>query len=96
MVKGELIQDSFDHEMYIVIEEENKKYLFSGCAHNGIINILDRFNEIYHENPDVVISGFHMMRKNGLTDKDKIVIQKIAKELKKKPTIFYTGYNNVI
>lgn len=92
LVKNEYIQDSFDHEQYIVIQEEGKYYLFSGCAHNGIINILDRFKEIYGRNPDVVVSGFHMARKTQLSKEDISMIQEIGWELKKTNTIFYTGH----
>lgn len=92
LVKNELLQDTFDHEMYIVIQSEGKSYLFSGCAHNGIINILDKFKDIYKKDPDVVISGFHMMKKNGLTQSDIEMIQDIGKELSQKQTMFYTGH----
>lgn len=62
-VGEEYLQDNFDHEQYVVIKENNKKVLISGCAHNGILNILDRFRELYLCDPDVVISGFHMIKK---------------------------------
>ena len=58
-----LIQDSFDHELYTVVSENGKTVLISGCAHNGILNILDRFRAIYGRDPDAVISGFHTMKK---------------------------------
>ena len=38
---GTFVQDDFSHEQYVVIEEEDQKVLISGCAHNGILNILD-------------------------------------------------------
>lgn len=86
------VQDSFEHEQYLVIEAEGKKVLLSGCAHNGILNILHRFREIYHSDPDAVISGFHMSRKSYDTETDYEVIRNIASELKKTDTIYYTGH----
>ena len=56
-------QDTFRHEQYLVLEEKGKRILISGCAHNGILNILDRYRELYGSDPDAVISGFHMSRK---------------------------------
>ena len=44
------------------------------------------------ENPDVVISGFHMMRKNGYPDEDINMIIDTALELRKYRTVFYTGH----
>ncbi|KAI4443453.1 MBL fold metallo-hydrolase [Schaedlerella arabinosiphila] len=85
-------QDSFDHEQYIVAEAEGKKVLVSGCAHNGILNILDRFRELYGGDPDVVISGFHMMKQTGYEADERELIRDAAKELRGMGTRFYTGH----
>lgn len=85
-------QDDFLHEQYLVLEEDKRRILISGCAHNGILNILDRFREIYGTNPDIVISGFHMRKKSGYTDEDLKVIRQIGMELAKLNTRFYTGH----
>lgn len=85
-------QDSFDHEQYIVVEAEGKKVLVSGCAHNGILNILDRFRELYGCDPDVVISGFHMMKKTGYEADERELIRDAAEELREMRTRFYTGH----
>lgn len=91
--KGEeFYQDEFNHEQYLVINTEGKKILVSGCAHNGILNILDAYREFYGENPDVVISGFHMMKKNGYTEEDLEIVRNIGQELKETHTNFYTGH----
>lgn len=86
------VQDSFEHEQYIVAEAEGKKVLISGCAHNGILNILDRFRELYECCPDIVISGFHMMKKTEYEEDEILLIQDVAKELREMDTIFYTGH----
>lgn len=87
-----LVQDIFLHEQCLVVEEEGKKILLSGCAHNGILNILDRFREIFQCDPDAVISGFHMIQKNGCTKEQAEVIRNTARELAGTKTIFYTGH----
>ena len=48
--------DDFRHEQYLLIEENGKRILFSGCSHRGILNIM----HWYH--PDVLIGGFHLFR----------------------------------
>ena len=87
-----LVQDDFGHEQCLVIREGAKSVLLSGCAHHGILNILDRYYELYGDDPDVVISGFHMMRKNGYPDEDINMIIDTALELRKYRTVFYTGH----
>lgn len=53
---GILRPDDFRHEIYLLIEENHKKVLFSGCSHRGILNIINHFQ------PDVFVGGFHLMR----------------------------------
>lgn len=81
--------DSFSHEQCLVI---NNKVLISGCAHNGILNILDRFREIYGCDPEAVISGFHMVKKFPYTKQEIEDIKETAKELAQMDTMFYTGH----
>ncbi len=85
-------QDIFEHEQCLVIAAEGKQILLSGCAHNGILNILERYSEIYHAEPDVVISGFHMMQKTPYTEEDIHNIKATAEELSCMHTKFYTGH----
>lgn len=88
----ELVQDDFAHEQCLVIKEGVKSILLSGCAHHGILNILDRYIALYGKEPDIVISGFHMMRKNGYSDEDINMIIDTALALRQYKTVFYTGH----
>ena len=88
----DMVQDDFSHEQCLVIHEGTKSVLLSGCAHHGILNILDRYRELYGEDPDVVISGFHMMKRHGYSDADITMIIDTALELRKLRTVFYTGH----
>jgi 7,8-dihydropterin-6-yl-methyl-4-(beta-D-ribofuranosyl)aminobenzene 5'-phosphate synthase len=63
--EGVMVQDPFDHEQYLVIREGERRVLLSGCAHNGVVNILERFHQVYGGEPDAVVSGFHMMQRSG-------------------------------
>ncbi len=87
-----IVQDDFSHEQYLVLFCEGKKILISGCAHNGILNILDRYKELYGGEPDLVLSGFHMQKKQGVTEQDIQEIQATARELAGMSTRFYTGH----
>lgn len=88
-----LVRDNFSHEQCLVVKEGEKSVLLSGCAHHGILNVLDRFRELFHKDPDAVISGFHMNKKDGLyTGDDLYMIIETAMELKKTKTVFYTGH----
>ncbi len=50
------LPDDFRHEQYLLIEEDGKKVLISGCSHKGVLNIVKWFE------PDVLIGGFHFSK----------------------------------
>lgn len=89
---GKRTQDVFSHEQCLVVREGNKTLLASGCAHNGILNILDRYRELNGSYPDAVVSGFHMIKKSGYGEADLAGIRQTVEELKTLPTVFYSGH----
>ena len=90
---GVKTEDDFVHEQCLVITQNSKRWLLSGCAHNGILNILDRYKALFGSEPDYVVSGFHMMKRDAEhTEEEKAVIIQTAKELSQMKTIFYSGH----
>lgn len=67
---GQRIKDTFIHEQNLVIEENGKTLLLTGCAHNGIINILEKFHVITGRMPDYVIGGFHLSSRSVGNESD--------------------------
>lgn len=76
---GVFLPEDFRHEQYLMIEENGKKVLFSGCSHKGILDIAEHFA------PDVLIGGFHFS-KLPLDEK----LTEYAEILNKLNTDFYT------
>lgn len=86
---GEITADSFTHEQNLLIQEEGRLYLFTGCAHNGIINILEHFKFLFKRTPDYVIGGFHLYgRATG--DVSRESIDEIAEYLLDTKAKYYT------
>ena len=73
--------EDFRHEQYLLIEEEGKRVLISGCSHKGILNIMEWFA------PDVLVGGFHFMK----TEPGKL-LDRAAEKLNRYPTRYYTGH----
>lgn len=78
-VNEKVVADDFSHEIYLSIEEDNKKALFSGCSHRGILNIVANFS------PDYLFGGFHLSK----LPIDNYTLT-IAKKLSLLNTTFYT------
>jgi len=57
-------KDDFQHEINLLINENDKCSLFCGCAHKGIINIIERTKDIINGDLNTVIGGFHLMGMN--------------------------------
>ena len=87
---GELVRDDFRHEHFLVLTEGEKSVLMGGCAHNGILSIMDAYIEKYGKAPGAVISGFHLMKKTPYREDQVKEIEDIARKLSDYPTVFYT------
>ena len=84
------VPDEFKHEHFLVVKENGLTVLMSGCAHNGILSILDAYKEKYRTLPDVVISGFHLMLKREYRENELLEVRSIAEELSNYQSQFYT------
>ncbi|MCR5829220.1 MAG: MBL fold metallo-hydrolase [Lachnospiraceae bacterium] len=82
--------DDFKHEHYLVVRGEGKNVLMSGCAHNGIVSIMDAYIEKFGAAPDLAISGFHLLKKSEYTENEVAEVKEIARELLTYPTKFVT------
>ena len=87
---GGYVQDGFGHEQALVITEGGRHILMSGCAHNGILNILDAYRERFGDDPDIAISGFHLKQDEEYSEDELSEIRDIAEELKGFKTRFIT------
>lgn len=56
---GRFINENFAHEIYLVIQEEDKTCLFSGCSHKGIENIVGTLEHKHNLHFTHVIGGYH-------------------------------------
>lgn len=86
------VQDVFEHEQCLVITEDGKQILLSGCAHNGILNILEAYEQYFEKPPVMAISGFHMVKREAYDEDEIRTIEDTARELKRMDTVFYTGH----
>jgi len=59
---GSLVPDPFDHELMMVIHDDDGMVVFSGCSHNGILNIIDAARAQFPRIPiKAVFGGFHLL-----------------------------------
>jgi len=89
---GQIIEDVFNHEQNLIIKEDGKTVLLTGCAHNGIINILKEFNDLQSSMPDYVIGGFHLSSRSSGGNESFETIDRIGQFLTEAKAMYYTGH----
>ena len=92
LCNGQYIQDEFHHEQSLLLTGEGKKILFCGCAHNGILNVMETLERKFGPAsiPDLVIGGFHLMKRTEFSEADTAEVTEIANRLKSYKAHFAT------
>lgn len=91
---GKIVLDDFSHELIFTIND-NGLFLFTGCAHHGLLNMLETVKEKSVQDIQWVMGGFHLLDpKNGLSYESEEEINQIAEHLNKyyPTTTFITGH----
>jgi len=74
--------DTFTDEQNLLIEEGNETYLFAGCAHHGIVHILQRAEEVLGKTPTHVFGGMHLVKSGMNEAEENAYIDALAHMLK--------------
>lgn len=81
-----LVPDDFRHEQYLLVRNNGRTTLFSGCSHKGILHIVRWFR------PDFLIGGFHFKHLDPKNPISRNRLAKAADLLLTFPTRYYTGH----
>ncbi len=88
--------DPFDHELVLVIKENGRLIVFTGCSHRGILNMLDSVVKHFPNTPiEAVFGGYHLIGNplfNNLASSKQDVIA-LGEALLQYPVArYYTGH----
>jgi len=87
---GQLVPDDFAHEQNLVIKENGHVVLIAGCAHNGIINIIEHMMTSGYGMPSHVVGGFHLYNKSADRDEEPGLVRRIGTHLNNTQAKYYT------
>lgn len=87
----EIGEDRFLHEIVMLVEEGDYLLLLGGCAHRGIVNILEHTKRVLGRYPDGVVSGFHISAgPSGILKADEAYLDDLAEKLLATGAMFYS------
>jgi len=89
-------EDDFNHEIVACFKTQDGIVVFTGCAHQGILNILETVsNTFYPLKIKTVIGGFHIPDSDSEnqfeTEKELLLLGEMLAE-KYEDAVFYTGH----
>ncbi len=65
---GHLTPDTFEHEMYLAVIEDNECKIISSCSHNGAVNIINDAKKRFKDTPvTTFVGGLHMRGRKATT-----------------------------
>ena len=92
-VGGDYPRDTFRHEQDLLVTEHGKTVLFAGCAHSGIVNIINRAEDILGRAPDYVFAGFHLYNPSLGQSEPRALVDAVGERLRaRKATRYVTGH----
>jgi len=74
--EGMILNDTFDHEIVMVLKDDKGIVIFSGCSHRGILNVMESINEEFKIPVKAVFGGFHLMGRpsSGMVEEKEDII----------------------
>jgi 7,8-dihydropterin-6-yl-methyl-4-(beta-D-ribofuranosyl)aminobenzene 5'-phosphate synthase len=90
---NQLVADKFNHEIAMLLIENDEAVLFSGCSHSGIINIIEEV-KLLSRNMRIkaTFGGFHIHNPVNKKDESQDYIVRLAEALGETEQVFYTGH----
>ena len=88
---GQDKNDIFTDEQNLIITEGSNHILIAGCAHRGILNILESATHIIGVPPTHVFAGMHLIKSGLDPEEERLSTCSLAEQLMAyKKTMFYT------
>jgi 7,8-dihydropterin-6-yl-methyl-4-(beta-D-ribofuranosyl)aminobenzene 5'-phosphate synthase len=91
--KNQIIADKFNHELAMLLIENDEIVLFSGCSHSGIINIIEEVRLLSKAmRIKATFGGFHINNPISKKSESLDYIEGLTEALGGTDGLFYTGH----
>lgn len=87
---GALAADPFTHEQSLLVQEGGRAMLVAGCAHRGIVPIIQAATARLGRAPDAVVGGFHLYNPTLRRTEPEALVTQVAQALAGRGCRYYT------
>ena len=91
-VDEQYVPDTFAHEQSLLVDAQGKLLLFAGCAHRGMVNLVQRAAQHAGRMPDIVVGGMHLYSPSQKRSEPDELIQEVGKRLRATGARYLTGH----
>ena len=90
---NKMINDTFEHEGILVLEENNELLIFNSCSHNGILNSIETVkSKIPNKKIKGYFGGLHLFDPPTKINESNDYLDYLIDELKNMNITVYTGH----
>ncbi len=91
--KDRFVPDKINHELAMLLIENDEVVLFTGCSHSGIINIIEEV-KLFSKTMKIkaTFGGFHIHNPISNKNESPDYIDMLAEALGETDAVFYTGH----
>ena len=91
--ENRIVNDTFDHEGILVLEENNELIIFNSCSHNGLLNIIETIErKIPNKKIRSYVGGLHLSNPKTKRHESNEYLDLLIDNMNKKQIMIYTGH----
>jgi 7,8-dihydropterin-6-yl-methyl-4-(beta-D-ribofuranosyl)aminobenzene 5'-phosphate synthase len=88
-----IINDNFDHEGILVLDDNNELLIFNSCSHNGFLNIVETVKEKFpNKKIKGYVGGLHLYNPGTKDRESNEYLDYLIKKIKAMNINIYTGH----
>jgi 7,8-dihydropterin-6-yl-methyl-4-(beta-D-ribofuranosyl)aminobenzene 5'-phosphate synthase len=88
-----LQKDRFLHEIALILSENDKNVVLTGCSHSGIVNMYHKAQSVLNgQKINAVLGGFHIHNPVTKKNESKSYLDRLSDALRETGATYYTGH----
>jgi 7,8-dihydropterin-6-yl-methyl-4-(beta-D-ribofuranosyl)aminobenzene 5'-phosphate synthase len=92
-VNNKIINDNFDHEGILVLDDNGELLIFNSCSHNGLLNVIETVRtKLGNRKIKSYVGGLHLCNPDTGEHENDEYLDSLVNRLKTMDMVIYTGH----